>query len=299
MSGWRKIGRIWDPFSQGLSKTTHAALPVPILFDEFVRVIYSARDQEGRACGAWFDFRPDAPGSILDAAASPSLSPGRLGFFDDAGAMPSTAWWRGDSIDLLYVGWNLAQGVPFRNAIGLASSADGGRTFIKSSEGPLLDRSPADPAFLSGPFVLRDDRFRMWYASCIEWVPTQDGPRHRYHLKYAESRDGLRWRRDGHIAVDFAGEEEYAMSRPSVVRDQDMYRMWFSARGESYRIQYAESLDGRTFRRHSGISLDVSANGWDSQMTAYPAVFDWKHQRFMLYNGNDYGRTGIGLAVLE
>lgn len=299
MSSWRKIDRIWDPESQGLPNTTHAALPVPVLFGDFVRVIYSARDQEGRAFGAWFDFCPDAPSSILDAATSPSLSPGRLGFFDDAGAMPSTAWWIGDRLQLLYVGWNLSQGVPFRHAIGLATSADGGKSFVKSFEGPLLDRSPVDPAFPSGPFVLPGDRLRMWYASCIEWVPTADGPQHRYHLKYAESRDGVRWRRDGHIAVDFANEQEYAMSRPCVVREKEVYRMWFSARGESYRIQYAESVDGKSFRRHPEISLDVSTTGWDSQMTAYPAVFDWKDQRYMLYNGNNYGQTGIGLAVLE
>ena len=34
-------------------------------------------------------------------------------------------------------------------------------------------------------------------------------------------------------------------------------------------------------------------------MVEYPCVFDWNGRRFMLYNGNDYGRTGVGLAVLE
>lgn len=299
MSDWRKLGRIWDPSSQGLPGTTYAALPVPIVFDGHVRVIYSARDREGRSCGAWFDFRPDAPHSILDAATAPNLFPGRLGFFDDAGAMPSTAWWSGDTLLLLYVGWNLGRSVPFRMAIGLACSTDGGRTLQKRFEGPLLDRSPVDPAFVAAPFVLSGDRLQMWYASCIEWVAMADGLRHRYHLKYAESRDGYQWEREGQIAVDFDGEREYAMSRPSVVRDPDGYRMWFSTRGDNYRIQYAESADGREFRRHPGTALDVSAAGWDSQMTAYPAVFDWRGQRYMLYNGNDYGRTGIGLAVLE
>ena len=299
MSDWQKIGRIWDPSSQGLLGTTHATLPVPVLFDNHVRVIYSARDHEGRSCGAWFDFVPDAPSTILDVASSPSLSPGRIGFFDDAGAMPSTAWWSGERLVLLYVGWNLSRSVPFRNAIGLAVSTDGGRAFEKRFEGPVLDRSPVDPAFATGPFVLSSDRLEMWYASCVEWVTTADGPRHRYHLKYAESRDAVRWEREGRIAVDFDDDQEYAMSRPSVVRDPDAYRMWFSSRGDSYRIRYAESADGRTFRRHPGTALDVSASGWDSQMTAYPAVFDWRGRRYMLYNGNGYGRTGIGLAVLE
>lgn len=298
MSGWRKIGRIWDPSTHGLPDTTHATLPIPLALDDRVRVIYSARDREGRSCGAWFDFRPDVPGCVLDAAITPSILPGRPGLFDDAGAMPSTIWRSGETLKLLYVGWNLSQSVPFRNAIGLASSADEGRSFVKRFDGPVLDRSPVDPAFTAAPFVLSGDRLQMWYASCVEWRPTEDGLRHRYHLKYAESHDGIVWDRDGSIAVDFEDEREYAMSRPAVVREQGVYRMWFSTRGDSYRIKYAESTDGRTFRRRPGIALDVSKSGWDSQMTAYPAVFDWHGMRYMLYNGNDYGRTGIGLAVL-
>lgn len=299
MSSWRKIGRIWDPSVEGLMGTTHATLPVPVLFDDRVRVIYSARGGDGRSCGAWFDFQPDAPGSVLDAATSASLIPGRPGFFDDAGAMPSAAWWCGETLRLLYVGWNLSHSVPFRLAIGLAHSSDGGRSFVKQFDGPVADRSPVDPAFATGPFVLPGDRLRMWYASCIEWVATDDGPRHRYHLKYAESDDGVQWEREGLVALDFEGEEEYAFSRPSVLIDEGAYCMWFSARGESYRIYSAESRDGRAFTRRPGVALDVSPAGWDSQMTAYPAVFDWRGQRYMLYNGNDYGRTGIGLAVLE
>ncbi len=34
-------------------------------------------------------------------------------------------------------------------------------------------------------------------------------------------------------------------------------------------------------------------------MICYPFIFDHKGKRYMLYNGNDYGKTGFGLAVLE
>jgi hypothetical protein len=34
-------------------------------------------------------------------------------------------------------------------------------------------------------------------------------------------------------------------------------------------------------------------------MVEYPWIFDWQGRRYMLYNGNDYGRTGLGLAVWE
>ncbi len=296
---WRKIGRVWDPEVRGIAHTTHSGVPVPVIFDDRVRVLYSARDSDGRSCGAWFDFRPDQPDVILDAANTPNITSGSPGFFDDAGAMPSTAWWQGETLQMLYVGWNLGRSVPFRNAIGLAASTDGGRTFVKYSDGPVMDRSPVDPAFVASPFVLPGSNLRLWYSSCVEWLSTQNGPRHRYHLKFAESADGVHWQREGVIAVDFVDKHEYAMSRPFVVDDGGVYRMWFCSRGDSFRIQYAESRDGRVFTRHPGVALDVSRDGWDSEMTAYPAVFDWEGQRYMLYNGNGYGRSGIGLAVLD
>ena len=49
----------------------------------------------------------------------------------------------------------------------------------------------------------------------------------------------------------------------------------------------------------NAVGIDVSKNGWDSEMICYPYVFDHKGKRYMLYNGNGYGKTGFGLAVLE
>lgn len=76
--------------------------------------------------------------------------------------------------------------------------------------------------------------------------------------------------------------------------------MWYSRRGTSYRIGYAESADGLSWRRldHQD-GIEVSDSGWDSEMIAYAYVFDAEGERYMLYNGNGYGATGIGLAVLE
>jgi predicted GH43/DUF377 family glycosyl hydrolase len=76
--------------------------------------------------------------------------------------------------------------------------------------------------------------------------------------------------------------------------------MWYSYRGSRNRIGYADSEDGISWERKDGeAGIDVSASGWDSEMIEYPFVFDHDGERYMLYNGNGYGKTGIGLAVLE
>ena len=63
---------------------------------------------------------------------------------------------------------------------------------------------------------------------------------------------------------------------------------------------YAESSDGITWQRQdSRAGLPVSSEGWDSEMIAYGIVFRHGEALQMLYNGNGYGRTGIGIATLS
>ena len=78
-----------------------------------------------------------------------------------------------------------------------------------------------------------------------------------------------------------------------------MYRMWYSYRGQNYRIGYAESKDGlRWVRKDKEVGIDLSKDGWDSEMIEYAYVFQHGKHKIMLYNGNGYGLTGIGYAVL-
>jgi hypothetical protein len=88
-----------------------------------------------------------------------------------------------------------------------------------------------------------------------------------------------------------------------VGNDRDGYDMWFSYRsgtGQTYRIGYASSEDGVAWRlRLDEVGIDVSDTGWDSDMIEYPYVLDHKGVRYMLYNGNGYGASGLGLAICD
>jgi hypothetical protein len=206
----------------------------------------------------------------------------------------------GGELWLYYVGWNRGHRVPFYNNIGLAASTDGGVTFERKSVAPVVPRDDLDPIFTATPCVLREDGvFRLWYPSCQEWRTTPEGLRHYYDLHYAVSSDGRTWQKRPGPVVPFANRNEYAMGRPFVVRKTDGYGMWFCSRGSHYRITYAESPDGLEWRRMPYGGLDVSDTGWDSEMAAYPCVVEHGGRLFMLYNGNGYGATGIGLAVAE
>jgi hypothetical protein len=280
---------------------SHAMLPSVEPRGDRLRVYFGGRDARGRARIGAFEIDPRRPFAVRAVTPVPVLDLGTLGSFDDNGVTPGchVAGERSRGL-LYYTGWALGVTVPFYTFVGLAVSEDGGETFRRVSAAPVLERTPVDPYLAASPWMLVEDgRWRMWYASGSRWEPGAGPPRHYYHVRYGESRDGVSWTRNGVVCVDYASPDEYAITRPCVLRDAGGYRMWYTYRGPAYRIGYAESTDGLHWtRKDLEVGIDVSPDGWDSEMVCYPCVFDHAGARYMFYNGNDYGRTGIGLAVL-
>lgn len=295
---WAKGGLLFEPPPPLPWASSHAALPVVDTAAAEPTLYFSTRDDRGRSLVARATLAFD-PLRVVSFAPDPVLGLGALGAFDDSGVTTSCLVRDGSRLLLYYTGWTRGLTVPFTLFVGCAVSKDGGQTFARVSQAPLLERSAVDPFLTASPWVLVEDGlWRMWYVSCTGWSLVDREPKHRYHIRYAESDDGLRWRRDGLVAIDFRDEREYAIARPCVIRDDDRYRMWFSARGDAYGIGYAESPDGIVWdRRDDDVQLTPTPDGWDSEMQAYPLVFDHDGERWMFYNGNGYGRTGIGSAV--
>ncbi len=297
---WRKHGVILEPAGQAPWIRTHASLPAADQGPAGLRVFFSSRDEHGRSHIGFFTFDPDAPSAPPGVSASPALSPGALGAFDDAGVTNSCVVRHHGRFYLYYTGWSLGVSVPFYLSAGLAISDDG-VTFHRASSAPLLERNTADPYLTASPWVLVEgQRWRMWYVSGTGWELVNGAPRHRYLIKYAESSDGTLWSRGETVCIGYRNEQEYAFGRPCVIRDGELYRMWYSYRGDRYQLGYAESSDGISWvRKDDEAGLPLSPHGWDSEMIAYPDVFRHRDRLQMLYNGNGYGRTGIGLATAE
>jgi predicted GH43/DUF377 family glycosyl hydrolase len=248
-----------------------------------------------------FDIDLRNPGHIVAASAEPLLTPGPAGCFDGDGIYAESAIRIGDAVRLYTIGVTTGHTRPlFYASIGMATSTDGGRSFVKHAA-PLMTVSEFDPCLVTAPFVLREGtRWRMWYASGIRWDQEQQGLQSYYHIKYAESDDGVRWRRDGRVCIDFAGPRERCIARLWVVPDAGGFRGWYSVNDgiHGYRIGYAESKDGLSWTRHDDrAGIAPSDAGWDSEAQAYPAVVRYGDRWFMFYNGNAFGRDGIGLAI--
>ena len=263
------------------------------------KVLFSGRDDRNRSHIGYAIVDLGGPARVLDVSAEPLLTPGELGCFDDNGVSPSSLVDLGDGRQhLYYIGWNPGSTVRVHLFGGLAISEDGGRTFERYSRAPILERGRTDPFLNTAPYALHDaEGWVMYYVCGVGWQH-RDLP--RYHIRRAESAEGLTWVRDGHVCIDFATPEETALARPWVVKRAGIHCMWFAYKRQSYRIGYAESRDGLTWRRDDACAgIGVSASGWDAEMVEYAAVVEHGGRQFMFYNGNGYGVDGIGLAIEE
>jgi hypothetical protein len=300
---WKKLGRLFSPEDLPFKGATHAAVPVvePLRNGRY-RVFYSARNADGLSFTSSFDlnFKSDVP-EVSEISEEVVLAPGKLAMFDEHGAMATAFLKTAEADYLFYIGWNLAVSTPFRNSIGLARRLRGASSFEKVSEGPILDRSPFDPCFTASCCVLATGTaFVMWYLSCYRWDMVDGKLSHFYHIRRAESDDLLQWRRDSQVAIPCNEPDEYAISCPRVLIKDGVHHMWYSHRGAAYEIGYSQSDDGKSWRRlDRDVELRTSEKGWDSEMICYPCLFEHDEKLYMLYNGNGYGKTGIGLAVLN
>jgi hypothetical protein len=303
---WEKRGLVFSVVERSDWMWSHAQCPIGLICGDVVRVFFSTRDTDGRTRPAFVDAEAGEPTRVHAVAGRPLLDLGTLGAFDESGVMPSSVVPDGNRLLLFYVGWSKRVLVPYHCAIGVAASEDGGETFTRLHEGPIVERSADDPYFVTAPLVRKEGgRWRMWYDSCVGWLSVEDKLEPVYEMKYAESRDGLGWERSNVTCIAQAHPEEAI--GPATIAYDDRYRMWFSVRGSrgfrtdprtAYRIGYAESADGITWdRRDDGAGIERSGSGWDSVMQAYPNVYDYRGRRFLLYNGNGFGRSGFGYAV--
>jgi len=307
MQNWKKLGLIFSPNGEYNWMQTHAMMPVIDIFEnERAKIYFSARDSKGRSQGAFIEIDLNDPFRIRGISKEPVLKLGQLGAFDDAGIMPTCLVNFENKKYIYYNGWTLGKNVPFFSFNGVAISSDGGKSFVKKSRGPaVLFSNDVDPYSTFAPYVMNDNGlWKIWYVSLIKWMEENNKLKHYYNIRYAESNDGINWKREGKVCIDFANEYEYAIARPFVLKENGIYKMWYSFREsekiKSYRIGYAESNDGMNWeRKDSEINLDVSDSGWDSEMIEYSYLYDFKGKRYMLYNGNSFGKSGVGLAVLS
>jgi len=298
---WRKKGFIFNANSHSAWASTGAMIPTPIILSEkTVRVFLTFLDDDGIGRTGYVDLDSDNL-TIKKISKSPIFEIGEPGTFDENGVLTCSVT-RGtdDSYYFYYSGFELGRKIRYRLLTGLAIT-DKDLNLIRKFKTPVLDRSEDELFFRGGPFCIHDNGvYRMWYVAGSEWKFIDDKQMPVYLINYIESSDGINWPDQGDICISIQHSDEYGFGRPYVIKHNGIYKMFYSIRkiGAGYRLGYAESRNGIDWTRldEKLASLDVSEDGWDSEMIAYSAVIELKGKLLMFYNGNDFGKTGFGVA---
>lgn len=299
---WEKKGLV---YSSAVDGWTHASHPCALHLtgNEFL-IAFTSRDCNRRSHIFLAKAVVTNDSISLTSAPRMALLPGPIGTFDCDGVISVCFVKFKNTTYLYYVGWqNLPEGLWI---------CDTGRAIVdaekleltKEFQGPLLGRDAQHPLFAAATaFHVEEDLWHTWYNSGIAWNKDEAGWTPRYGIHHATSKDGVSWNCEPGLVIPFKDEHEYAFGRPSVLKEDGVYYMWFAHRASptvtQYRIGFASSTDGVNWSRaDERAGIDVSESGWDSEMICYPYLFTHEDRVYMLYNGNSYGKTGFGIAVL-
>jgi len=316
MFKWKKLGRVFNPqdIKDVVWMKEFAQAPSVLIFDNFVRVYFSCRplpDFESQyvSHAGYVDLSRDDLFEIRNVSRNPVLQLGERGTFDEFGTYPTSVIRYGSEIRAYYGGWTRCESVPFNVAIGLASSQDNGETFIKLGKGPVLSHGVNEPFVLSGPKIrMFNNHWYLWYIAGRKWIQNKGTPEPVYKIRMASSEDGFDWVRYDRDLIANKLEEDECQASPDVFFYDNRFHMFFCYRygldyrgnEKGYRIGYAHSDDMMNWvRDDTQAGIDVSDEGWDSEMVSYPHVFELDGSIYMLYLGNHVGRFGFGLAKLE
>ncbi len=297
---WRKLWNCPAPSTSDELLLTHAANPLPLhLKDDNFRIFYSGRNAEGRSSVGYVDLDLNT-GDLLGRSSGAVFAHGSDTSFYSHGLSIGNIYSTDHGRFMPFMGWQLRPGQHWRGEVGRLR-LDNDDRLVLYPEHAFLPLDAEDPISLSYPWVMHDEGiYKMWYGSTLDWDAGNGEMIHA--IKYATSIDGEVWEKHG-IAIPYEVNVAQAFSKPCVVIDANGYHMWYSFRdgkGTTYRIGYAQSTDGVLWKRSDeGVGIDVSEAGWDSEMICYPFVFEHAGARYMLYNGNGYGRTGFGIARFE
>jgi hypothetical protein len=300
---WKKKGRIFEPDG---TEFTHGSHPCAVHYKDDTFIVAFTRRDSKRRSQVFLSYAELADGTMkLTGKPRLALHHGEPGYFDCDGVISVCIVQNEGRIYLYYVGWQNLPDTLWICDTGRAVLDPHELTLTREFGGPVLGRDKDNPLFAAATaFHVEDGSWKTWYNSGLRWEKTADGWKHYYGIHYAESEDGVKWVCHPGLCLPFADKYEYAFGRPTVWRQDGIYFMWFAHRAsrdiQTYRIGFASSRDGRQWLRQDALAgIDVSLQGWDSQMVCYPYVFEHRGSMYMLYNGNNYGETGFGLAVLE
>ena len=311
---WKKLGKIFDFNKSPLkdSFVSHTQSPQAVVFDDFVRIYFTSRIRDTEktfiSIPQYVDFTKDFK-SIVNYSNKEIIQKGKLGCFDEHGIFPFSPSLVNGNFYAYISGWSRRISVDVDGSIGLAVSNDNGVSFTRLGDGPILSASLFEPFLVIDPFVKKfNNLYYMFYIRGLKWSDTNP-PERVYKISYATSLNGINWQKSSKLIIQNILGEDECQALPTVIKIDSIWHMYFcyremagfrTVKNKSYRIGYAYSKNLVDWiRDDDNAGIHISETGWDSEMMCYPNIFKCNNNIYLLYNGNEFGKDGYGIALLE
>ena len=296
---WKKKGLIFCPNKENEWMDNSFLQPTPIVLQDRIRIYGGIRDVEGVSRIGYVEIEKDDPSIVINVSRIPVLDIGENGMFDDNGVVPTSLVVIDNNIYLYYAGYTLGSKVRFRVFSGIAVSSDGGESFVRIQQHPVTDRVMGEELFRVIHSVVYDKGiYKFWYGGGNCFIQGKSKTLPVYDIRYMESKSIFEFPKEGIVAIPIA-DGEHRVGRPFVFLENNIFKMSYGYGSEEhpYRLAYAESNDGIHWVNRN-INIDLSCEGWDCEMMAYPSFVRVNGKGYLFYNGNNYGYNGFGYAEL-
>jgi hypothetical protein len=302
LARWSTLGLRVAASGSAMSQS-HAMLPTPWLLEDRIRVFYATCDADLRGRVVFADLARTPPYAVIGVEERPALDLGPPGAFDCDGVNPSQVIAARGAIQLLYIGWRRdVDGAPYTLLTGLAQSRDGGRSFERR-RAPLLPATLTEPLFRTAPFATRGPGgWELLYIGGDRFLAGETRPLPLYALRRMRSPRLDRWPAAGEalLAPDLS-RGEIGFGRPVIWRPETGEPVLIVSRRTrlGYEMLQAPLSGVEAGRPAFSPVLGDGRDDWDSDMTCFGAPLRVDGRDLLFYNGNQYGRTGFGIAARD
>ncbi len=315
MLTWKNKKHIFNVEHHNLPKDciSHAQSPQAIELEDRIRIFFSSRsiDKNKKFLShiLYVDYSKDFS-KIIDISKKSCLELGEVGSYYEHGIFPIHIFKDENNIFGFITGWSRRASVSAESAIGVFKSSDDGKNFKQIFNGPIMSAIKNEPFLVADPFILKiKDEYNMFYIFGDKWIKKRDEleAERVYKIARATSHNLFDWDRDSKFIIESKLTDE-CQALPSVIKIKDKFVMVFCYRDvfnfrksikHSYKLGYAYSKDLKNWIRDDSFIKFSNNSEWDNKMQCYPQFFKFQEKFFLLYNGNNFGEKGFGIAELE
>lgn len=303
--GWNDLGLIFRVNQLTDWAVSHCYVPTAVELDDRIRVFCAFWDNCNRGRLGYIDLNKQQPTEILGFSAQPVMSDASPNSFDSDGVTPLSIVKHEHELRLYYAGWKRFDDPNRRYTLytGLAFSENNGLSFRRYSNEPIMKPRSRDELIRTGGFVLqRGDKWQTWLATSYGVSYTGEKAIPKYKLETMVSADGIKWPSKQKVVFDFVEGSILGYGRSAVWSELDGYQGMFSVRSWDSRyhgIYHATSKDGLTWSPLSlnGMGFSVGDTCDNQVEVSFPSIISQKNRYLMFYNGNDFGKEGLRLAI--